>query len=202
MARVLAIALLFLGAHAQQGKRHAGSPFEKENIALHKAVVAGSVPEIDKALAAKHADINFLHPITKQSTVMVASLAGHTDALKFLLEKGGDPLLRERDGMLPLHGAALHGRAEVVPILVNAGSRFDFTDYHGYTPLHKALEKDGDGENFTQTIAAMLDAGADPENPGPDGKTPLEMAKLDETKELIRSGINKKRFQNALKSEL
>ncbi len=56
-----------------------------------------------------------------------------------LASAGADLNATNRDGVTPLLGAALEGRASLVALLVGKGARADMADYsRGFEPLHGA----------------------------------------------------------------
>jgi ankyrin repeat protein len=65
-------------------------------------------------------------------------------------------------------------RASVIPVLVKAGVPIDATDDFGFTPLMYAATVDV-GE--TDTVKALLAAGADRSVRNGEGRTPVEQAR-------------------------
>jgi hypothetical protein len=65
--------------------------------------------------------------------------AGRTDLIRLLLEKGADPGVQMRQGMIrgrtPLHDAAARGRTEIVELLLKFKAPADAVDSEGATPL-------------------------------------------------------------------
>jgi ankyrin repeat protein len=99
---------------------------------------------------------------------------GHADVVRALVDAGADANLTERTGINLLHWAAITNRAAVIPILVRAHVPLNATDDNGFTPLMYAATVDvGD----TETLKALLDAGADRRIRNDQGRTPLDQAR-------------------------
>jgi ankyrin repeat protein len=77
-----------------------------------------------------------------------------------------------RSDIPPLIQAARAGRTDLIPSLVKQGADPNQrAGVNGWTPLMHAIHK-----NQKQSVAALLDAGADSNGRGADGSTPLMMA--------------------------
>jgi ankyrin repeat protein len=99
---------------------------------------------------------------------------GHADVVRALIDAGADANLTERSGINLLHWATITNRASVIPILVRAGVPLNATDDNGFTPLMYAATVDvGD----TDTVKALLSAGADRRIRNDQGRTPLDQAR-------------------------
>jgi len=99
---------------------------------------------------------------------------GHADVVRALVDAGADAHLTESTGVNLLHWAVITNRAAVIPILVRAGVPLNATDDNGFTPLMYAATVDvGD----TDTLDALLQAGADRRVRNDQGRTPLEQAR-------------------------
>ncbi|KAI9148999.1 Chain A, Monoextended DARPin R12 [Paramyrothecium foliicola] len=92
----------------------------------------------------------------------LASLAGHTDVVRFFLELGADVNATVAGFLLPIHFAKT---ADVVSTLLSHGSRIDNTG--GYTPLFFSLSWGAD----SSAARAFLDLGIDPNYINPFGLT-------------------------------
>lgn len=90
-----------------------------------------------------------------QTPLMASVLAGSTDVVSFLLTKGPDVTIGEKDGYTPMHGVGFQGRYALVPLLVAHG--LDPNDVHtdGYSPLHRAAW--GREERHSHTIKALIE---------------------------------------------
>ena len=103
-----------------------------------------------------------------------AAARGHADVVELLCSHGVDANDDDALGRAPLHFAAMHGRARVVRALASRpGTWVDPPDHLDDTPLTLAARM-ADAE----TIAALLDAGADVRARNKAGLTPLGEALL------------------------
>merc|ERR1719217_1864078 len=105
-------------------------------------------------------DLNFREKGSGQTALMAAVLAGQLESVKFLLEKGADTTIAEKDGYTPMHGAGFQGRADVGQALIDHG--LNPSDYHtdGFAPIHRACW--GKEQRHTDTVAMFLRNGVDP----------------------------------------
>jgi len=99
---------------------------------------------------------------------------GHPGVLQALVDAGADVTLTERSGINLLHWATITNRATVIPVLVKAGVPLDAIDDFGYTPLMYAATLD---EGDTETLKALLAAGADRTIRNDQGRTAFEQAR-------------------------
>lgn len=141
----------------------------------------------DTQIAQALSDLNDLSSINQTSpvycsgndehtAVMVAARDGRAKALKVLMELGGDQTIPDHYmKAIPLHKAAYNGHADVIKLLKRY-SGFGETlnaqgPNNGYTPLHDAV-----WHGHTDAAKELLEAGANSNLKGFDGKTPLELA--------------------------
>jgi len=99
---------------------------------------------------------------------------GYADVVKSLLDAGADASIRERTGINLLHWATITNRASVIPILVDAKVDINARDDFGFTPLIYAATLD---EGNTETIDALLRAGADRRIRNANKRTALDEAR-------------------------
>ena len=119
-----------------------------------------------------------------QTPLMLAVLSGKDEAVKILLAKGADTSIGEQDGYTPCHGAGFQGRAEIMKMLVQHGLPCT-TDTHkdGFTPLHRACW--GREARHAETARVLLKAGAPYDQPGGDGRKPIDMTSNPATKKIL-----------------
>jgi hypothetical protein len=84
-------------------------------------------------------------------------------------------------GDSPLHIAAAAWRPELLRRLIAAGARVDCRNRRGATPLHDAASGNPESARWnpgaqSETITALIDAGADPNAADDNGSTPLRKA--------------------------
>lgn len=104
------------------------------------------------------ADINQIQPGSGQTPLMNAVLSGKLQAVKYLLRKGADFTIGEKDGYTPMHGAGFQGRSEIAKVLHAAGVPIDAEHPDGHFPLARACW--GSEQRHTDTVQAMLELGA------------------------------------------
>jgi len=100
---------------------------------------------------------------------------GYPDIVKVLLEYGADPTVTDSAGINLLHWSTITNRASIIPILVKARVPVNEKDKAGFTPLMYAASLDF-GE--TDTLRALLKAGARGDIPNNDGRTPRQQAQF------------------------
>lgn len=101
--------------------------------ALHLAASMGLVTVIDRLLAAGD-EVNASRTNT-DIPLIIAARNGKTDAVRYLLNAGGDPHGLGAKRITALHVAA---NAEITEMLLNAGAAPDARDKDGETPLFNA----------------------------------------------------------------
>lgn len=129
-------------------------------------------PEIVPALLAAGADPNVREEHGSETPLLAAAQYDQTVSVRALLEAGADPGAKDRkgraafevkdeDGSRALHWAAELGDERVIAALVAGGAEVNARDGWGRAPLLRAaLRKDHEGRGAA--VAALLDAGADP----------------------------------------
>ena len=136
---------------------------------------------------------------------------------KDLVALGANPMIRNNNGSV-LHAAVRWGRA-AIEYLASLKINLDTQDFLGQTVLHRAI---GGSSNHEQTVAHLLNLGADPNTKDHSGRTPvlvaLERGQFEIAKLLIETGsacttirddrgynclhsIDKYRFRQLAKSE-
>lgn len=141
--------------------------------------VAGPLQE-----AAKSGDLVLLRQALAETTnlseadeagdpaLILASLAGHADAVELILEKGADIEVRNKGGLTALHAAAYAGKLDVVRLLVAKGALVNDTrNFYKMSPLHAAAE-----EGHADVAAFLVANKADIEAAERNGYTPLTQA--------------------------
>jgi len=108
---------------------------------------------------------------------------GDGELVESLLQRGADIAARSNDGESALHVVpGGYAEFEVVEVLLNWRCDVNCKDYDGESPLHVAV-KLGDAE----LAGVFLNSGADPNTTNLTGATPLDFAKKDEIRWLLRS---------------
>jgi ankyrin repeat protein len=110
----------------------------------------------------------------KHETTMLHSLSlgGEPEIVRWLLECGAETNPREtKEGLIPLHDAAMRGNIETVRILVQHNADIKAKNFVGKTPLHYASER-----GHLDVVRLLLGSGADVNARMNDGSTPLHRA--------------------------
>jgi uncharacterized protein len=138
--------------------------FRRQHQAMRALVVAGANPN---ALENDRYDI-----------VTIAAVANDIPTLKLALELGASAknVTSRYDGTALIAAAHL-GHAEVVRILIAAGAPLDHVNNLGWTALMESIVLGNGGARHTETLKALLDAGADPNIADRSGVTPLAHAR-------------------------
>jgi ankyrin repeat protein len=152
-------AMLDAGAEAEPSER-------ARHSAMQYAAMSGDVESV-KLLLARGAEAS-AEALSESVTF------GHPDVVQALVDAGANVSLTESSGINLLHWATITNRASVIPVLVKAGVPINATDEFGYTPLMYAATVD---EGDTETLKALLAAGADRTIRNGDRRTALEQAR-------------------------
>ncbi|MHC4246749.1 MAG: ankyrin repeat domain-containing protein [Planctomycetota bacterium] len=109
-------------------------PASTEVVDIWTPAALGEVATL-KARLARAGDPNALDPTFGVSALEWAADFGRVDAMKVILEAGGDPDVRSLERGTPLIGAAFFGRPECVTLLLEAGADPQAMNKDGTTPL-------------------------------------------------------------------
>ncbi len=111
-------------------------------------------------------------PIRANASLADAAKAGDLDAVKAMLQSGGDVNAAHGDGMTALHWAASRGDAAMTQMLLSAGANIRATTRLGaITALHLASES-----GHANVVASLIAAGADGNAATSTGATPVMLA--------------------------
>ena len=124
---------------------------------IFAAVKRDSMEDIKAALAADPGALDRTGP-GGQSPLMHAVLMGKGAAAKYLLKRGADVSVAEKDGYTPMHGAGFQGRAAIAEFLFEAGVPLDAAHADGHPPITRACW--GREQRHADTVATMLRLGA------------------------------------------
>ena len=102
-------------------------------------------------------------------------VAKRRDALwvKFLLQRGANPNIRDKNGVYPIQISANLGDVDSVEELIKRGAIVDVADAQGETPLIAAVHK-----RDSVLIARLLKEGADPDRNDNSGRSARDYAEL------------------------
>jgi ankyrin repeat protein len=171
-------ALIARGQHPDVRDGHGRTP-------LHVAAHAGR-HAVMRALAAAGADPNALDS-DRYDVVTIAAVAGDLPTLKEALAIGASArnVTSRYDGTALIAAAHL-GHAAVVRELIRAGAPLDHVNNLGWTALIEAIVLGDGGPGHTETLRALLEAGASPNLPDARGRTPLSLARARGHRAMVR----------------
>jgi ankyrin repeat protein len=97
------------------------------------------------------------------------------DALwtRFLLQRGADPNIRNKQGLTPLQVATTLGFTEGVEALLKGGASVNIGDQTGETPLIAAVH-----QRNVELVRLLLDQGADPDHNDNSGRSARQYVEL------------------------
>nr|XP_002129924.1 ankyrin repeat domain-containing protein 53 [Ciona intestinalis] len=103
--------------------------------------------------------------ITKQAKItadkFLAASIGDVEWLDQSLKDGQDPCSFDKNGLTPLHLAALHGRMNCMKLLIDKYDvDVDVTSATGWHPIHLSINKES-GTNAIKCMKYLLEQGAD-----------------------------------------
>lgn len=160
-------------------------------------VINNDINGVKQSIAAKE-NLEQRFPVVNgfndaHTPLLIASRQGFTDIVKELVIAGADVNATEPTfGAVPLHKATYNGHIDIVDILVKANNiNLNFQGAtNGYTPLIDAI-----WHGYKDCAKSLIDAGANINIKGHDGKNALDMAievfgTEDEFVALIKSKLN------------
>lgn len=143
---------------------------------LMLAAERGHLAAVDALLKAG-AKVNLLDK-RRYDALTLAGALGHAAVVKRLLSAGANAKLitSPYDGTA-LIASAHHGHVEVVAALIKAGAPLDHVNNIGWTAVMEAIVLGDGGKRHTETLRLLLEAGANPNIPDKQGKSPLAQAR-------------------------
>lgn len=130
-----------------------------------------------RALVASGANPNALES-DRYDIVTIAAVANDVPTLKLALELGCKPTnVTSRYDGTALIAAAHLGHAEVVRTLIRAGAPLDHVNNLGWTALIESIVLGDGGARHTDTLRALVEAGANVNLADRNGQTPLALAR-------------------------
>jgi ankyrin repeat protein len=142
---------------------------------LHVATHAGKIDAI-RVLAKAGANLGLLES-DRYDAVTIASVANNEEALRMLLSIGASAkLITSRYDGTALIAAAHLGHAGVVKQLIAAGAPLDHVNNLHWTALIESIVLGDGGTRHTETLRALVSAGANLQLADRNGNTPLRLA--------------------------
>jgi hypothetical protein len=152
---------------------------------LHVAAYAGH-HEAMRALVAAGADPNALEN-DRYDIVTIAAVANDVPTLRVALALGASArnVTSRYDGTALIAAAHL-GHAEVVRILIRGGAPLDHVNNLGWTAVIESIVLGDGGPRHTDTLAALISAGANVNLADREGRTPLALARARGYEAMVR----------------
>lgn len=143
---------------------------------LHVAAFLGHHAAM-RALAAAGANPNVLEN-DRYDIVTIAAVANDVETLRVALALGGSAknITSRYDGTALIAAAHL-GHAEVVRTLIRAGAPLDHVNNLGWTAVIESIVLGDGGARHTDTLRALVEAGANVNLADRSGQTPLTLAR-------------------------
>jgi ankyrin repeat protein len=114
----------------------------------------------------------------RYDAVTIAAVADDVATLRLLLQSGASAkLVTSRYDGTALIAAAHLGHVEVVKLLIEAGAPLDHVNNLGWTALIESIVLGNGGPRHTETLRALVRAGASVNIPDRNGVTPPQMAR-------------------------
>ena len=157
---------------------------DRRRTPLHVAVYQKK-HDAARALIGLGADPNKLE-IDRYDIITIAAVANDVPMLKIALEGGGNPkATTSRYDGTALIAAAHLGHAEVVKMLIAAKAPLDHVNNLKWTALIESIVLGDGGRNHTETLRALVEAGADVNIADGSGATPLRLARQRGYREMV-----------------
>ncbi|XP_076887664.1 ankyrin repeat domain-containing protein 2B-like [Bidens hawaiensis] len=117
----------------------------------------------------------------QESIVHQTASGGDLEGLKKALESGADKDEEDSEGRTALHFACGYGEVKCAQVLLEAGAKVDALDKNKNTALHYAA-----GYGSKECVELLLDNGAAVTLQNMDGKTPIDVAKLNNQSDVLK----------------
>ena len=138
-----------------------------------------------RALIRLGADPNRLE-IDRYDIITIAAVANDVPMLRIALDGGGNPrAVTSRYDGTALIAAAHLGHAEVVRMLIAAKAPLDHVNNLQWTALIESIVLGDGGKNHTDTLRALVEAGANVNIADGNGSTPLRLAQTRSYREMV-----------------
>ncbi len=166
----------------------AAAQFQSEGYKFLEAVKDRKGDEATEMLSKPGSQLVNTRDITTGDTGLHIVVA-RSDVLwvRFLLQRGADPNIRNKKGMTPLQLATAMGFTDGVEALVKGGASVNVSDQTGETPLIAAVH----ARNVT-LVRLLLEKGADPDRNDNSGRSARNYMELQTGNTML-----KQEFENA-----
>ncbi|GJT35411.1 ankyrin repeat domain-containing protein 2B-like protein [Tanacetum coccineum] len=116
-----------------------------------------------------------------ESIVHQTASVGDLEGLKKALDSGADKDEEDSEGRTALHFSCGYGEVKCAQVLLEAGAKVDALDNNKNTALHYAA-----GYGRKECVALLLENGAAVTLQNMDGKTPIDVAKLNNQHDVLK----------------
>ena len=107
---------------------------------IHQAVQQGDIAAVRAILAEKPEMLESRND-GNLTPLILASLHGQKEIVRYLLEKGADLNATDNEGSNVLHNAAASGHEDIIALLLSKGTDVNAKDNRGMTALHFACSR-------------------------------------------------------------
>ena len=157
---------------------------QRQRTPLHVAVYQKR-HDAARALIRLGADPNRLE-IDRYDIITIAAVANDVPMLRIALDGGGNPkAVTSRYDGTALIAAAHLGHAEIVRMLIAARAPLDHVNNLQWTALIESIVLGDGGKNHTETLRALVEAGANVNIPDGRGSTPLKLAQSRQYRDMV-----------------
>lgn len=146
---------------------------------IHTAALQGMVLAVQQMLHDEKELVN-ARDEHRRTPLHMAALGDHLEVVKLLLENGADVNSKDEKNETPLWLAAWHGYSDVLNYLIAKGGDINAKGGHGFSALHIAVFA---GQLKSSEI--LLDNGANINETDEAGRKPLDLAMLQQRKDMI-----------------
>lgn len=133
---LLVVLLTSVACGGQSSETSNGAKPPKTDI--QTAALTGDLEAMKQHIAAG-SNLNEKDPFGGSSPLITASLFGHTEVARVLIEAGADINFKNNDGSTPLHVAAFFCRPEIVRMLLDKGADKTVKNTYDATPRESIL---------------------------------------------------------------
>ncbi|GLJ20205.1 hypothetical protein SUGI_0366780 [Cryptomeria japonica] len=147
--------------------------------------IPGDIPASNEATSAEEIEEEYGYEEEDEPTVHHAASVGDVEGLKNVLSSGADKDGADSEGRTALHFACGYGEVKCAEVLLEAGATVDALDKNKNTALHYAA-----GYGRKECVELLLKNGAAVTLQNLDGKTPIDVAKLNDQKEIWKNVLD------------
>ena len=154
----------------------------KDGLKLYSAAKEGDTEKVQKLLTTGMINLNIVASLGSWTPLFAAAHQGHKDVVQLLFDRGAELNHADIKGLTPLHCAASNGKIDTARLLMDLGAQPQLTKIANncfismisYGFAHYAI------------IRVLLQAGADPNMTGLNGKFQLLVAASNGSKKLVQ----------------